>query len=357
VTQIAVREDGTQGRGRLEDHATAPALAPALAPQPAPWRSVAAVAAFLAMIGLAVWLAWIEPEEGSEALSIAGTWLVGLQSFFAEFYQSLDIQLLLAMCAVGVLLERLIPARRQALSNYAFNIPYSAMILIFVGAIIPLQVAFADLLVDQIGWRNIFGLNLEPGESIPLAILGMAITALAIDFFFYWFHRCQHSSEILWQAHMLHHSDMTLNVTTTHRVHFVEHLLTPIFMIAPIMVFVDLPPKDIYWIAILPSMWSYFVHANVRIGFGKLWWLLSSPQYHRIHHSIRPEHRNKNFAVWFPFYDAMFGTAYAPKPGEYPETGVAGVTVATMSDAFMLPFTRWWAMTKEMMRALSSQAR
>ena len=70
----------------------------------------------------------------------------------------------------------------------------------------------------------------------------------------------------------------------------------------------------------------------------------------RIHHSIEPEHRDKNFAVWFPIYDVLFGTAHRPKPGEFPETGVAGVEVATLSDAFMLPFDRWWAMAKGTVR-------
>ena len=174
----------------------------------------------------------------------------------------------------------------------------------------------------------------------------MLIEALVVDFFFYWFHRCQHTANVLWQVHMLHHSDMALNVTTTHRVHFLEHLLTPIFMVTPIMLLFELPDRDIYWIALAPTVWSYVVHANVRVGFGRFWWVLSSPQYHRIHHSIEPEHRNKNFAVWFPIYDVLFGTAHRPKRGEFPATGVAGVEVETLSDAFMLPFERWWAMAK-----------
>ena len=48
----------------------------------------------------------------------------------------------------------------------------------------------------------------------------------------------------------------------------------------------------------------------------------------------------------FPFYDVMFGTAWRPGPGEYPESGVEGVEVSNMSDAFMLPFVRWWEMAK-----------
>ena len=63
-----------------------------------------------------------------------------------------------------------------------------------------------------------------------------------------------------------------------------------------------------------------------------------------------PQHRGKNFAVWFPFYDVMFGTAHRPKRGEYPQTGVAGVEVGTLSAAVMLPFARWWQMAKSARR-------
>jgi sterol desaturase/sphingolipid hydroxylase (fatty acid hydroxylase superfamily) len=156
------------------------------------------------------------------------------------------------------------------------------------GAIVPLQMLLAETVTGWIGVRNIFDLTIDTGGAIPLVVVVMLIEALVVDFFFYWFHRCQHTVGVLWQVHMLHHTDMALNVTTTHRVHFLEHLLTPFFMIAPIMLLFELPDRDIYWIALAPTVWSYVVHANVRIGFGKFWWLLSSPQYHRIHHSILP---------------------------------------------------------------------
>ena len=40
--------------------------------------------------------------------------------------------------------------------------------------------------------------------------------------------------------------------------------------------------------------------------------LLVSPQVHRIHHSIRPEHRDKNFVIAFPVWDIIFGTYHHP---------------------------------------------
>ena len=310
------------------------------------WGSIAAGAAVLVMIGLAGGYAWTGGDPDEPAGSLGAQWLSGFQDFVGEVYGDLSLQVLFAMALLGLVLERLIPARPQEPSSYRLNLPYSALVLLFVGAVFPLQIVFAERLVGWIGVQNIFDLTIDTGGSIPLVVAAMLVEALVVDFFFYWFHRCQHTVGVLWQVHLLHHSDMALNVTTTHRVHFLEHALTPIFMIAPIMLLFELPNRDIYWIALAPTVWSYVVHANVRVGFGRFWWLLSSPQYHRIHHSIEKEHHDKNFAVWFPFYDVMFGTAHRPKPGEFPETGVAGVEVGTLSDAVMLPFARWWQMAR-----------
>jgi sterol desaturase/sphingolipid hydroxylase (fatty acid hydroxylase superfamily) len=59
-------------------------------------------------------------------------------------------------------------------------------------------------------------------------------------------------------------------------------------------------------------------HANVRIHFGAFGErLLVSPRYHRLHHAIGAGHESHgagslgghNFAVLFPIWDMMFGTA------------------------------------------------
>jgi sterol desaturase/sphingolipid hydroxylase (fatty acid hydroxylase superfamily) len=61
---------------------------------------------------------------------------------------------------------------------------------------------------------------------------------------------------------------------------------------------------------------------NVRFSLGRfrLWFM--NPQYHRIHHSVQPEHINKNFADLFPFWDVLFGTVVAPGEDEFPQTGL-----------------------------------
>ncbi len=68
--------------------------------------------------------------------------------------------------------------------------------------------------------------------------------------------------------------------------------------------------------------WGFVNHANVRIDFGPLTGVIAGPQWHRIHHSTDPHHRDRNFATFFPFIDRLFGTYYAPAVGEYPATGL-----------------------------------
>ena len=70
------------------------------------------------------------------------------------------------------------------------------------------------------------------------------------------------------------------------------------------------------------KLWGFFIHANVRLELGPLTPIISGPQLHRIHHSALAEHRDKNFATFFPFIDILFGTYYGPGKGEHPPTGL-----------------------------------
>lgn len=210
-----------------------------------PWNSIAAVFALLAMSALAIGFSWTGADPDEAAGSLSDQLFSSFADFFGNLYDDFTLQILFGMALLGFALERLIPAREQPGSNRFFNIPYSVLALVFVGAIFPFQIAIAEAITGWLGIQNIFNLNFDTHGLIALVVLAMLVEALVTDFFFYWFHRCQHTVSVLWQAHMLHHSDMALNVTTTHRVHFVEHLLTSFFMITPIMLLFELPDRTI----------------------------------------------------------------------------------------------------------------
>jgi hypothetical protein len=54
------------------------------------------------------------------------------------------------------------------------------LVLVFVGAIFPVQIAIAETITGWLGVRNIFNLNFETGGSIPLVVLAMLVEALPL---------------------------------------------------------------------------------------------------------------------------------------------------------------------------------
>ncbi|WP_294533243.1 sterol desaturase family protein [uncultured Rhodoblastus sp.] len=66
------------------------------------------------------------------------------------------------------------------------------------------------------------------------------------------------------------------------------------------------------------SMWSFFIHANLRWRLGPFEEVLSSPAFHHWHHT-REDHKDHNYAAMLPVMDRIFGTFYLPKkwPADY----------------------------------------
>jgi sterol desaturase/sphingolipid hydroxylase (fatty acid hydroxylase superfamily) len=225
---------------------------------------------------------------------------------------------------------------RERIFNYTYTILYHALDV--TGGLLLLHFLAAKI-------------KLLPGHGllrIPFADQGILLRALALaflaialrDFFYYWFHRWQHSSSWLWKMHAIHHSDEHVNVTTGSRHHWLEIPMEAVFTAAPMMYFFDLPAVTVP-LAVFASMgMGYFIHLNSRLSLGPLTRVIANPRTHRIHHSRLPEHSGKNFAAFFPAWDILFGTYLHPRKNETPPTG-CDVRIRRFRDAFAFPFAEW----------------
>lgn len=101
---------------------------------------------------------------------------------------------------------------------------------------------------------------------------------------------------------------------------------------------------DVFGISIVLSQWGFFIHCNIRLSFWIFTPLLVGPQVHRIHHSVLPQHTDKNFAAIFPILDIIFGTYVKPKKDEYPPTGLHSKEFPQeLHDAHLMPFISWFS--------------
>lgn len=194
---------------------------------------------------------------------------------------------------------------------------------------------FGDGLID-LSW-------LAHSSGLLANLLIVFVSTFIFDFFFYWVHRLEHQNIFLWQQHAVHHSDRMLAASSGALTSVAEIILIPLLVGLPMAILFKIPPAQIAILNVLPLTWLFVQHANLNISFGRFWWLLVSPNFHRIHHSIEKKHFDKNFALWFPIFDIIFKTAYRPQDSEIPETGVAGVEINSIWEAVAYPFKRWFS--------------
>lgn len=136
----------------------------------------------------------------------------------------------------------------------------------------------------------------------------------------YWGHRWSHESAVLWRFHAIHHSAEEMDWLVNTRAHPLDMVFARLCGLIPIYVLglaqptantVDVMPL-LY--AVVGTVWSFFIHANVRWRFGWLEWLVSTPAFHHWHHTKDgPRYINKNYAAIFPWVDKIFGTFYLPR--------------------------------------------
>ena len=140
----------------------------------------------------------------------------------------------------------------------------------------------------------------------------------------YWGHRALHAHPFLWRFHAVHHSAEEMDWLVNTRAHPFDMVFVRFSGLAPVYLLglaqttgghLDL---GVAILTIVGTVWTFFIHANMRTRLGPFEWLISSPAFHHWHHT-KNEHRDRNFAFFFPLIDRLFGTAWLPKswPAQY----------------------------------------
>ncbi len=175
----------------------------------------------------------------------------------------------------------------------------------------PLPINAVGTLLLGAWWNGVYrDAHAWAPAALPLTPLTVVAAFFAVDFSYYWEHRCAHRVPFLWSLyHAIHHSSDRLTVATAYRVSILNQLLAPAFYLPWLVL--GFPTILIVGFQLLATHYQAWTHTEAVGSLGPLDRLFNTPSNHRIHHSRAPIHRDKNMGAMLMIWDHLFGTYVA----------------------------------------------
>jgi sterol desaturase/sphingolipid hydroxylase (fatty acid hydroxylase superfamily) len=167
--------------------------------------------------------------------------------------------------------------------------------------------------VEKKGWGLFSYLELPEGLEAFFCIV-------ILDLMIYIQHVMFHVIPFFWRFHLVHHSDLDMDVSTGLRFHPLEILASMFYKIGLVFALGPSPIAVLIFEAILNGM-AQFSHSNITLPerFDRLLrYVFVTPDMHRIHHSVEKSETNSNFGFNLSIWDRVLGTyvhdALKPQP-------------------------------------------
>jgi sterol desaturase/sphingolipid hydroxylase (fatty acid hydroxylase superfamily) len=193
---------------------------------------------------------------------------------------------------------------------------------------IPSFVLLRFLLIPVMVWLALQNETLHMGLNYLYELpiwLEAFIAFLIIDFTNYLWHILNHALPVLWRFHIVHHTDLDLDVTTATRFHYGE-LIGSVFFRGAFVFLSGAGPMLVLIYEIAFEAANQFHHSNLRLPV-KVERIINAifvtPRMHGIHHSIVKNETESNYAVIFSFWDRIFRTIQLQIEQNAVVTGVA----------------------------------
>ncbi len=160
-----------------------------------------------------------------------------------------------------------------------------------------------SIVIISYGWvyERVALLHIETNWLVYL------LSFIAIDFASYWSHRLNHSINIFWNRHVVHHSSEEFNLAVALRQSISGFVSLGFIFLFPAAL-MGLPPKVIGVIAPLHLFMQFWYHTKHIGKLGILEYIIVTPSQHRVHHAINPIYLDKNLSAIFCIWDRVFGT-------------------------------------------------
>ncbi len=179
------------------------------------------------------------------------------------------------------------------------------------------------------------------------------VAFLFLDYSNYIWHILLHKLPLLWRFHLVHHTDLDLDITTAFRFHFGELIGSVVFRGVAVLL-IGAAPLMVLIYEIVFEAATQFHHSNFKLPLRlekALNYIIVTPRMHGIHHSMVKKETDSNYSVIFSFWDRLHRTIRLNIHQAEIVTGVpayADEKELTIGKLLKLPFTaiRPWKSTE-----------
>ena len=142
------------------------------------------------------------------------------------------------------------------------------------------------------------------------------------DFIQWNVHRWLHYSPWLWEFHKVHHSVEQMGFAAHLRYHWMETIIYKSVQYIPLSM-IGFGLDDFFILHLVTILIGHLNHANVKITYGPLKYVLNNPVMHLWHHAreIPAERTGVNYGISLSLWDYLFGTAYIPNQNANEQLG------------------------------------
>ncbi|CAN5640609.1 sterol desaturase family protein [soil metagenome] len=207
-----------------------------------------------------------------------------------------------------------------------------------------LRFAFLPIIV-WLAYKNLdWQIGLNYFDNLPLWTK-LIMAFLILDYGNYVWHILNHKIPFLWRFHLVHHTDLDMDITTAFRFHFGE-LIGSVFFRGAVTLLSGASPVLVLVYEIIFEAATQFHHSNWKLplAFERILnKLIVTPRMHGIHHSVVKQEADSNYSVIFSFWDRLHRTDRLNTLGDEVIIGVPSYNKQEeLSIGFLLklPFTK-----------------
>jgi sterol desaturase/sphingolipid hydroxylase (fatty acid hydroxylase superfamily) len=190
---------------------------------------------------------------------------------------------------------------------------------------------------------SLFGINnLVAFQIASWPVWSQFLLLFVVADFIQWnVHRWLHYSPWLWEFHKVHHSVEQMGFAAHLRYHWMETIIYKSVQYIPLSM-IGFGLDDFFILHLVTILIGHLNHANVKITYGPLKYVLNNPVMHLWHHAkdVPAGTHGVNYGISLSLWDYLFGTAYIPNQNPNEQLGFEDQE--TFPKTFLQQLTHPW---------------